>query len=90
MRVTQASQLALGKVIKGMREKAGISQRTLAARAELSQSWISAIETGKVDARWGDLRRVARGIDLELPALLGLAESLEKREGSRREGRPGR
>ena len=70
-------QPGLGEAIKVLRERRGIQQKVLAQRAELHRSWIYKIESGKVDPTWGDMRRIARGLGVELREL---AEEAEERE----------
>lgn len=62
----------LGAVIRAARERAGLSQRELAERADLERQWIVLLETGKLDNP--TLRNVfkataALGLQLELTAL---------------------
>ncbi|HEX5983462.1 MAG TPA: helix-turn-helix transcriptional regulator [Solirubrobacterales bacterium] len=73
-------QPALGQAVRALRQKAEMSQEALAARAELDPAAISRIEAGQVDPAWGDVRRIARGLDVPLEALAELAEELEGRE----------
>jgi transcriptional regulator with XRE-family HTH domain len=65
---------ALGAVIRELRERAKLSQEELAGRAELDEGEIAAIETGKLEPTWGDLRRIARALSVPLPDLLARLE----------------
>jgi transcriptional regulator with XRE-family HTH domain len=69
---------ALGAAIESLRTKAGLGPDELAARAELSPRSLEALEAGQEEPSWGDLRRLAYGLDTSLEKLLELAEGLEK------------
>jgi transcriptional regulator with XRE-family HTH domain len=68
---------ALGAAIRTLRERAELSQAALGARAELQPQSISSIEAGQHEPTWGDLRRIARGLEVPLEKLLELVERLE-------------
>ncbi|HEV2859364.1 MAG TPA: helix-turn-helix transcriptional regulator [Solirubrobacterales bacterium] len=68
---------ALGTAIQTLRLQAGLSEHELAARAELPPQSLTAIEAGQEEPTWGDLRRIAGGLEASLESLLELAESLE-------------
>ena len=67
----------LGAAIRKLRQKRRLSQRALADRAGISGSWLSRIEAGTVEVRWGSLRRIAQALDLTLPELIEEAERME-------------
>ena len=71
-------QSGLGRAVQVVRTDAGIDQTTLAERAQLSPSLIAAIESGRSDPTWGDMRRVAAALDISLEALSKLAEGFEE------------
>ena len=52
--------------LKAARERKGLSQRTLSAKAGVPQSHLSKIENGAVDLRLSSLVELARVLDLEL------------------------
>jgi transcriptional regulator with XRE-family HTH domain len=68
---------ALGEAIRTLRTKAGMGQEVLASGAELEPSTLSAIEAGREEPTWGDLRRLAYALDTPLERLLKTAEELE-------------
>jgi transcriptional regulator with XRE-family HTH domain len=68
---------ALGAVIRGLRERAGLSRQEMAARAGLDLDEAAAIESGQLEPTWGDLRRLAYALDMPLPELLKLIEKGE-------------
>lgn len=69
---------ALGAAIIELRERRGLSRAELARRAELDPADIGGIESGGLEPTWGDLRRIAQGLDEPLESLLELAERLEQ------------
>jgi transcriptional regulator with XRE-family HTH domain len=69
---------ALGEAIRNLRTEAGMSQEGLASGAELEPSTLSAIEAGREEPTWGDLRRLAYALDTPLERLLKTAEGLER------------
>jgi transcriptional regulator with XRE-family HTH domain len=73
---------ALGEAIRTLRAKAQLSQEALARNAELEASTLAAVEAGQEEPTWGDLRRIARGLETPLKQLLELAESLESPTGA--------
>ena len=52
--------------LKAVRERKGLSQRALSAKAGIPQSHFSKIENGAVDLRLSSLVELARALDLEL------------------------
>ena len=54
--------LDLGQKLRAFREQAGLSQRALAKRAEVTNSTISLIESGKMNPSVGALKRILEGI----------------------------
>lgn len=70
---------ALGAAIRALRERAGLTQAALGERAELPPQSISSIEGGRHEPTWGDLRRIAEGLEVPLERLLELVEELEGR-----------
>jgi transcriptional regulator with XRE-family HTH domain len=69
---------ALGEAIRTLRTQAGLTQGELAAEAKLETPTLVAIEVGREEPTWGDLRRLAYALDTPLEKLLELAESLEE------------
>src|SRR5687768_7443379 len=56
----------IAELLRGARERRGLSQRQLAAAAGVPQSHISKIENGAVDLRLSSLLALARTLALEL------------------------
>lgn len=74
-------QVGLGKAIRQLRNEAELSQEALGEKAEIHPTWISHIESGRINPTWGNVRRIARGLDVKLPRLAELAEKLEREFG---------
>jgi transcriptional regulator with XRE-family HTH domain len=70
-------QIGLGKAIRKLRQEAGLSQETLGHRAEIHPTWISHIESGRINPTWGNVRRITAGLKIPLAQLAALAEELE-------------
>lgn len=70
-------QLGLGKAIRKLRTECHLSQEALAHLAGIHPTWISHMESGRVNPTWGNVRRIAIGLDVQLPELAALAERLE-------------
>jgi transcriptional regulator with XRE-family HTH domain len=69
---------ALGAAIGELRRRANVSREELAGRAELQEVEIAAIEAGRLEPTWGDLRRIAYALEVPLPELLALTERLAR------------
>jgi transcriptional regulator with XRE-family HTH domain len=74
-------QIGLGKAIRTLRQKGQLSQETLGQLADIHPTWISHIESGRINPTWGNVRRIAGGLGVPLPQLAELAEELEKKFG---------
>jgi transcriptional regulator with XRE-family HTH domain len=57
-------------LLRTARERAGISQRTLARRAKTAQSAVARIEAGITDPSWATLARLLRAAGFDLAAEL--------------------
>lgn len=71
-----ASFKGMGLAIKKLRDRRDMSQADLAKGAELSESALSRIESGDVEATWGTLRRIAYTLEIPLEAMIEIAEEL--------------
>ena len=74
-------QVGLGKAIRELRTEAGLSQEVLGEGAEIHATWISHIESGRINPTWGNVRRIAKGLGVELTQLAALAEEFERKLG---------
>jgi transcriptional regulator with XRE-family HTH domain len=71
-------QLGLGKAIRALRKEARLSQETLGQRADIHPTWISHIESGRINPTWGNVRRIAAGLKVTLAEVAALAEDFER------------
>lgn len=74
-------QPGLGKAIRKLRQEGKLSQETLGERSDIHPTWISHIESGRINPTWGNVRRIAKGLKVPLPRLAELAEDFERRLG---------
>jgi transcriptional regulator with XRE-family HTH domain len=74
-------QIGLGKAIRKLRTEKHLSQETLGHRADIHPTWISHIESGRINPTWGNVRRIAKGLEVPLSKLAALAEDLERKLG---------
>ena len=82
MRQSERPQPALGKAIRQFREKPGITQEALAAKAGLTGRSLSAIETGKANPTWATVGDIAAALGVSISALAKAAEKLEGKSSS--------
>jgi transcriptional regulator with XRE-family HTH domain len=74
-------QIGLSKAIRQIRMDLHMSQEALGLRADIHPTWISHLESGRVNPTWGNVRRIAVGLWVPLPALAELSEDLEVKFG---------
>lgn len=70
-------QIGLAKAIRTLRGEAHLSQAALSKRCDIHSTWISHIESGRINPTWGNVRRIASGLDVSLSDLAALAERFE-------------
>jgi transcriptional regulator with XRE-family HTH domain len=56
-------QPGLGKAIRLTRKRNGLTQVALGSIADIHPTWISHIESGRINPTWGNVRRIADGLD---------------------------
>jgi transcriptional regulator with XRE-family HTH domain len=71
-------QRGLGKAIRTFRNEAQLSQEALGNSADIHATWISHIESGRINPTWGNVRRIAYALGVSLPQLAELAEKYER------------
>jgi len=71
-------QPGLGKAIRTLRKDSELSQEALGERAGIHPTWISHIESGRINPTWGNVRRIARGLKVPLSRLAELSEKYER------------
>lgn len=64
--------------IQTLRKRCQLSQEALGYLANLHPTWISHIESGRVNPTWGNVKRIAGGLDVPLSELAALAERFER------------
>jgi len=75
-------QVGLSKAIRQLRHEVHMSHEALGLIAGIHPTWISHMESGRVNPTWGNVRRIAAGLDVPLPVLAALAEDLEAKYGA--------
>jgi transcriptional regulator with XRE-family HTH domain len=75
-------QIGLAQAIRRLRKKAQLSQEALGLEANIHPTWISHIESGRVNPTWGNVRRIAISLRVPLVELAALAEDLELKYGT--------
>jgi len=71
-------QIGLSKAIRQLRKQEKLSQEALGFRAGIHPTWISHLESGRVNPTWGNVRRIADGLQVPLSVLAALAEELQR------------
>jgi transcriptional regulator with XRE-family HTH domain len=69
--------VALAQAIQKLRKDAGLTQQQLADRAEIPVVSLRQIEAANIDADWGTLRHIAKGLETSLSGLFQLVKALE-------------
>jgi transcriptional regulator with XRE-family HTH domain len=79
-----AAGLEAGRLVRAARKRAGLSQQMLAARLEITQARVSAIEAGRGrdGPSYGLLKRVAAACGTSIVSFLELAGSLTEASSS--------
>jgi transcriptional regulator with XRE-family HTH domain len=70
-------QPALGRAIRQLREKQGISQEDLAHDAGVTTGTLSLIERGRSNPSWGTVRGIAAALGVQMSAIASLSDKLE-------------
>lgn len=68
----------LGRAMRVLRDRAGITQKVLAKRASTSEAYVSNIEGGRRDARWSTLIRLLRALGADLRQLADAIVEVEQ------------
>lgn len=67
----------LGKALRQIREREGMTQEDLAFEAGMHSTWISAVEREVRDPRWSTVCQMAAGLGIAPMELVALAERTE-------------
>lgn len=76
-----ADHAALGRAVEDLRREAGLTQEELAQRMGIEFPHVGNLERGRANPTFTWLRRLARGLDIELSDLVERFERI-RREGS--------
>lgn len=68
----------LGRAIRVLRDRAGITQKVLAERVGTSEAYVSNIEGGRRDARWSTVIRLLHALGADLHQLADAVAEIEK------------
>src|SRR3546814_20385706 len=79
----QVSPDGFGSALRRRRIEAGLTLRDLAARVDLSPSFLSQVERDITRPRLATLQRIAEALDTSMPALLGPADPTPAGSGVR-------
>jgi transcriptional regulator with XRE-family HTH domain len=71
-------QFGLGKAIRTLRNEAKMTQEELGLAAEIHSTWISHIESGRINPTFGNVRRLANGLNVTVAELASMAEQYER------------
>lgn len=77
----------MGKAVRTLRESNSLTVEEVAEQAGIPLHEYLKIESGEMEATWGDLRRIAKAAEVPLRRLLALQEELagrRKRERNQR------
>ncbi len=66
--------MTLGTVVRQLRENKGISQENLADLIGVEQSWVSRLESDKLDPPLSKIDLLAKALDVKRSELFGIAE----------------
>jgi transcriptional regulator with XRE-family HTH domain len=69
---------ALGEVVRTLRREQGLSQGDLGVKAELHPTWISHIESGRVNPTFANLTRLSEGLGIRLSELIARIEEQQQ------------
>jgi transcriptional regulator with XRE-family HTH domain len=70
-------QPALGEAVRRIREKRGMTQERLAQDAGVTTGTVSLVERGRSNPAWGTVKAIAKGLEISISDLAGLADQLE-------------
>lgn len=77
MRRSDQPQPALGKAIRQLRDKRGITQEALAHAAGVTVGHLSMIERGHSNPTWATVKSIAQALNVPMDKMAKLANDLE-------------
>lgn len=69
-----AAHRTLGRAVRELRARFGLSQEALAFQAGLHRNYVGAIERGEINPTFSTLMRLVRGFEITLSELISLYE----------------
>jgi len=75
-------QNGLAQAIRRLRKERRMSQEQLGLDAGIHPTWISHIESGRINPKWGNVQRIADVLGLRLSELAAMAEDLDVKVGT--------
>jgi transcriptional regulator with XRE-family HTH domain len=69
-----SDHLALGRAVRELRARRGVSQEELGFRSTLHRNYVGAVERGELNPTYGVLLRLCGGLAVPLSELVALAE----------------
>jgi transcriptional regulator with XRE-family HTH domain len=75
-------QIGLAQAIRRLRTERQLSQEELGLEAGIHPTWISHLESGRVNPKWGNVRRIATVLEVRVSELAEMAEDLEPEYGT--------
>jgi transcriptional regulator with XRE-family HTH domain len=71
---TSKSDMTFGAVVRSLRDKQGLSQEDLADYVGVEQSWVSKLESDKIDPPLSKVSAIADALGVSKSQLFGIAE----------------
>lgn len=72
-------QAVLGRALRELRERAGLTQDQLAERIGIDLTYVSRVERGKRGVRWHTVMRFLRALDVSIGDLAALLETHDRK-----------
>jgi transcriptional regulator with XRE-family HTH domain len=79
---TSQTQPALGRAIRQLRQKRGVTLETLAGKTGITLNMLSLIERGEGNPTWATVKGIAAALGVTVSELANAAEKLEGQEPS--------
>jgi transcriptional regulator with XRE-family HTH domain len=77
---TNSERLALGRALRELRRRAGVTQKEMTDRGGLDETYVSRVEHGRIDVKWTTLGRFLRVLGADLHQLADAIAEVEKQE----------
>jgi transcriptional regulator with XRE-family HTH domain len=71
-------QLAFGRAVTAIRLRKKQSKQSVANRGQLSERWIRDVEEGRTNPTLANIRRIAKGLRVDLEELMRVTEECER------------